>query len=196
MKNNFLIVDTSQENLVNVALSNQNNLINLQNENKRECLKKLVPMIGEILEDNNLTLEDLDFIGINSGPGSWTGLRIGYSTIKVLSLVLNIPVIEYNNFELIKKYSNIREGIILIKSSNDNYYFSEIKDSETLVDGIISEIDLLEKYPNKEKFYLENYSLEFLKSVLYEKFLNKNFSSTNDLEPYYVSTGLYKEHRE
>lgn len=196
MKNNFLIVDTSQENLVNVVLSNQNNLINLQNENKRECLKKLVPMIGEILEDNNLTLEDLDFIGINSGPGSWTGLRIGYSTVKVLSLVLNIPVIEYNNFELIKKYSNIREGIILIKSSNDNYYFSEIKDSENLVDGIISEIDLLEKYPNKEKFYLENYSLEFLKSVLDEKFLNKNFSSTNDLEPYYVSTGLYKEHHE
>jgi len=196
VKNNFLIVDTSQENLVNVVLSNQNNLINLKNENKRECLRNLVPMIGEILENNNLTLEDLDFIGINSGPGSWTGLRIGYSTVKVLSLVLNIPIIEYNNFELIKKYSNIREGIILIKSSNDNYYFSEIKDSENLVDGIISEIDLLEKYSNKEKFYLENYSLEFLKSVLDEKFLNKNFSSTNDLEPYYVSTGLYKEHHE
>jgi len=196
VKNNFLIVDTSQENLVNVVLSNQNNLINLKNENKRECLRNLVPMIGEILENNNLTLEDLDFIGINSGPGSWTGLRIGYSTVKVLSLVLNIPIIEYNNFELIKKYSNIREGIILIKSSNDNYYFSEIKDCENLVDGIISEIDLLEKYSNKEKFYLENYSLEFLKSVLDEKFLNKNFSSTNDLEPYYVSTGLYKEHHE
>lgn len=196
MKNNFLIVDTSQENLVNVVLSNQNNLINLQNENKRECLKKLVPMIGEILEKNNLKLTDLDFIGLNSGPGSWTGLRIGYATIKVLSMINSIPVIEYNNFELVKKYSNIHEGIILIKSSNDNYYFSEIKNNEAITDGIISEIHLFEKYPNTEKFYLEEYSLEFLKSFLDEKFLNKNFSSINDLEPYYVSTGLYKEHHE
>lgn len=196
MKNNFLIVDTSQENLVNVVLSNQNNLINLQNENKRECLKKLVPMIGEILEKNNLKLTDLDFIGLNSGPGSWTGLRIGYATIKVLSMINSIPVIEYNNFELVKKYSNIHEGTILIKSSNDNYYFSEIKNNEAITDGIISEIHLFEKYPNTEKFYLEEYSLEFLKSFLDEKFLNKNFSSINDLEPYYVSTGLYKEHHE
>ena len=196
MKNNFLIVDTSQENLVNVVLSNQNNLINLQNENKRECLKKLVPMIVEILEKNNLKLTDLDFIGLNSGPGSWTGLRIGYTTIKVLSMINSIPVIEYNNFELVKKYSNIHEGIILIKSSNDNYYFSEIKNNEAITDGIISEIHLFEKYPNTEKFYLEEYSLEFLKSFLDEKFLNKNFSSINDLEPYYVSTGLYKEHHE
>ena len=196
MKNTFFIINTSQENLVHIVLCQNGKLIEIKNENKRECLKKLIPMIGEILENNNLKLNDLDFIGLNSGPGSWTGLRIGYATIKVLSLINSIPVIEYNNFELVKKHSNIHEGIILIKSSNDNYYFSEIKNNEVTSDGIISEVDLFEKYPNTEKYYLEEYSLEFLKSVLDEKFLNKNFSSINDLEPYYVSTGLYKEHRE
>lgn len=196
MKSRFLIINTSQENLVSVVLCNKENSYEIKNENKRECLKKLVPMIGEILESNSLNLNDLDFIGLNSGPGSWTGLRIGYSTVKVLSLVLKIPIIEFSNFELIKKYSNINEGIILIKSSNDNYYFAEVKDSEIVVDGIISETNLFQKYENKEKFYLEEYSVEFLKNILDEKFLNKNFSSTNDIEPYYISTGLYKEHNE
>jgi len=196
MKSRFLIINTSQENLVSVVLCINDKSYEIRNENKRECLKKLVPMIGEILESNSLNLNDLDFIGLNSGPGSWTGLRIGYSTVKVLSLVLKIPIIEFSNFELIKKYSNINEGIILIKSSNDNYYFAEVKDSEIVVDGIISETNLFQKYENKEKFYLEEYKIEFLKNILDEKFLNKNFSSTNDIEPYYISTGLYKEHNE
>jgi len=196
MKSRFLIINTSQENLVSVVLCINDKSYEIRNENKRECLKKLVPMIGEILESNSLNLNDLDFIGLNSGPGSWTGLRIGYSTVKVLSLVLKIPIIEFSNFELIKKYSNINEGIILIKSSNVNYYFAEIKDSEIVVDGIISETNLFQKYTNKEKFYLEEYTIEFLKNILDEKFLNKNFSSTNDIEPYYISTGLYKEHNE
>ncbi|NBO36373.1 tRNA (adenosine(37)-N6)-threonylcarbamoyltransferase complex dimerization subunit type 1 TsaB [bacterium] len=193
---NFLSINTSQENMVEVILFFNGNFTKLKNENRRECLKKLIPMISEILSNAGATFDSIDFIGLNKGPGSWTGLRIGYATIKVLCLVKNIPVIEYDNFEIVKKYFNVREGIILLKSSNDNYYFSEVKNAEITHDGIISESDLFDRYKDAEKFYLQEYSSEFLKEVLDEKFFKKNFSSINDLEPYYVSTGLYKEHRE
>ncbi|MBI2195789.1 MAG: tRNA (adenosine(37)-N6)-threonylcarbamoyltransferase complex dimerization subunit type 1 TsaB [Candidatus Levybacteria bacterium] len=51
-----------------------------------------LPMIMEILLENNLTLKDLDAIKVNTGPGSFTGLRVGMSVANALGFALRIPV--------------------------------------------------------------------------------------------------------
>lgn len=42
----------------------------------------ILPFVKRLLEDTNLTLEDIDLIAIADGPGSYTGLRIGISAVK------------------------------------------------------------------------------------------------------------------
>ncbi|MFT7687012.1 MAG: tRNA threonylcarbamoyladenosine biosynthesis protein TsaB [Candidatus Azotimanducaceae bacterium] len=53
----------------------------------------ILPKIMSLLEDCNLTLEDLDLIVYGKGPGSFTGLRIGVGVVQGLAFGLNIPVV-------------------------------------------------------------------------------------------------------
>lgn len=51
-----------------------------------------LPMIEDILEENNIELKDLNSIDVNVGPGSFTGIRVGFAIANALSFVFKIPV--------------------------------------------------------------------------------------------------------
>lgn len=53
----------------------------------------IMPMIEEICQRTELCLAEIDYIAICSGPGSFTGLRIGAATAKGLAFGLSIPVV-------------------------------------------------------------------------------------------------------
>lgn len=55
--------------------------------------EKLTLMITEVLTNDGFQLQDLSAISYSSGPGSYTGLRIGLSTAKGLCFALQIPLI-------------------------------------------------------------------------------------------------------
>lgn len=60
---------------------------------KKTHSQTLLPMLDEIKRMTELDLTTIDAIAIASGPGSFTGLRIGSATAKGLGLALNIPII-------------------------------------------------------------------------------------------------------
>jgi tRNA threonylcarbamoyladenosine biosynthesis protein TsaB len=53
---------------------------------------QLVPQIAELLARNNLRKEDIDAFAAASGPGSFTGLRVGLAAIKALAEILQKPI--------------------------------------------------------------------------------------------------------
>lgn len=61
--------------------------------------EKLAILIKNILSYADIEPKDLDAVAIASGPGSYTGLRIGTSTAKGLCYALNIPLIAINTLE-------------------------------------------------------------------------------------------------
>lgn len=55
--------------------------------------QNIIPMIQQVMDDAGLKPADLSGIAVTGGPGSFTGLRIGMSVAKTMSMVLKIPVI-------------------------------------------------------------------------------------------------------
>lgn len=56
--------------------------------------QKLAPFVDYIIQTANIAKQDLNAVVLSAGPGSFTGLRIGYSVGKGLAHALNIPIIE------------------------------------------------------------------------------------------------------
>lgn len=61
---------------------------------KKTHSQTLLPMLDEIKGMVELDLSTLDVIGVASGPGSFTGLRIGSATAKGLAMALHKPIAE------------------------------------------------------------------------------------------------------
>ena len=61
--------------------------------------ENLVPMIKEMLDNLNLRIEDIDLFGVATGPGSFTGLRIGIATVKSFAHVFDKPIVGVSTLE-------------------------------------------------------------------------------------------------
>ena len=62
-----------------------------------DLAEKLLSFINEKLTENNKTFTDITKIIFMSGPGSFTGLRIGASIVNTLASELNIPLYDHHN---------------------------------------------------------------------------------------------------
>ena len=61
--------------------------------------EKLLPMIDSLLNFIQKSIDDVDLISVSSGPGSFTGIRIGVSCVKGLSFTKNIPIAPVSTLE-------------------------------------------------------------------------------------------------
>ena len=60
---------------------------------KKTHSQTLMPMLDEICKMTELDRGSLDAVAVSSGPGSFTGLRIGAATAKGIGMALRIPLI-------------------------------------------------------------------------------------------------------
>lgn len=196
-KLSFLIIDTSVENFTGVTLYKNGEIFLKSSNEERGHIKNLMPLIKEVIEENNISLRELNFISIVEGPGSWTGLRIGFATVKVLCMVNNLKLIVINNFDLFYKTfinkNNSTEIAILINSSNLNYYYRYILNgTNEFSDGIASEETLINKHPQIEKIHFSKPGISIYIDESISKFKNNFFAEVDNAEPYYISTGDLK----
>ncbi len=68
---------------------------------KRVHSQSLMPMIDKCLSDCGCSLNGLDAIALTTGPGSFTGIRIGMATVKGLCLGADIPLIGVSTLDVI-----------------------------------------------------------------------------------------------
>ncbi|QJD97594.1 tRNA (adenosine(37)-N6)-threonylcarbamoyltransferase complex dimerization subunit type 1 TsaB [Mucilaginibacter robiniae] len=77
-----------------VALAQNGNLLVVKELNERNIHAEVITLfIEEVMTTSGKQLSELDGIAVSSGPGSYTGLRIGVSTAKGLCFALDKPLI-------------------------------------------------------------------------------------------------------
>lgn len=103
----LLHIETSTK-VTSVAISENGQLVDVMEEGSDGYIhsEKLTTFIAEVCKKNNWSFKDLDAIVVTSGPGSYTGLRVGVSTAKGLCFALDLPLISVNALESIAYIAN------------------------------------------------------------------------------------------
>jgi len=68
-------------------------------EMKKGQAERLFPMLEAVLGEVGAVWEELDAIGVGTGPGNFTGIRIAVSAARGLSLSLDVPAVGVSGFE-------------------------------------------------------------------------------------------------
>ncbi|MDA7808999.1 peptidase M22 [Candidatus Pelagibacter sp.] len=87
MKN--LIVDATRDKIF-LTLIVSKNVYTCSHENSKINFEKLMILINDFLNENSSSLDQIDVIYVNRGPGSFAGIRNSLATIKALFLTKKI----------------------------------------------------------------------------------------------------------
>ena len=86
---NNLIIDATLDKIFLTLIVN-NNVYTFSYENSKSNFEKLIILINEFLKENKSSVNEIDKIYVNRGPGSFAGIRNALSVVKGLFLVNKI----------------------------------------------------------------------------------------------------------
>ena len=212
----ILCIDTTSEFCSVSLFINQNLIENNNSKIERSHSKLLIKLIDDTLNTNKLKIADIDIFSISKGPGSYTGLRIGLSSIKGFCYALDKPLVSINTLKIlaISALENIddkdfilcpmidaRRMEVYTKSFDHN--LNELSNDQ----AIILEKDTFDNYKDKKVYFFGDGSDKFKKIVSrknfifldninpdskfmgklsYDKFINRNFEDLSSFEPNYI----------
>ncbi|TDH26245.1 tRNA (adenosine(37)-N6)-threonylcarbamoyltransferase complex dimerization subunit type 1 TsaB [Segetibacter sp. 3557_3] len=99
----LLNIDTATS-YASVCISrNGESLAFAANQIQREHASFVHVAISDLLKTAGITITDVDAVAVTSGPGSYTGLRVGMSAAKGFCFALNKPLVCVNTLEVMAK---------------------------------------------------------------------------------------------
>jgi tRNA threonylcarbamoyladenosine biosynthesis protein TsaB len=75
---------------------------------------QLIPQISSLLAKHQLDKNKIDAFIVVSGPGSFTGLRVGLAAIKALAEILHKPIVPVSLLEVIASASDAKEKVLAV----------------------------------------------------------------------------------
>ena len=88
----ILSIDTSRYDKLVVSLEINGEQKVIEEEFDYHKSQGVLPLIEKSLQDNGLTLQHLTGVAVNTGPGSFTGLRVGVAIANTVGTMLQIPI--------------------------------------------------------------------------------------------------------
>lgn len=207
--NNILTIDSSSH-ILRLALSYQGDrLVKSEEEAEQSHGQILLKKIDALFTSADIRKEELDAIIVTTGPGSFTGLRIGIAAAKGIAVALGIPIVSVNLFELAshKLQFETEEIDVIVPFKKDEFFvvpvFQNCYDLTKLKTITIK--NFVEQYQSKNfasfgidfQTYFEGLAeFDFSEKLLYDasdidiigkiKITNEEFEDISLLEPLYI----------
>lgn len=190
----ILSIETATE-VCSVTVSNENQIVFYKEETKGPSHAVLLGLfVNEAIEELRKANIRLDAVAVSSGPGSYTGLRIGVSEAKGLCYGLNIPLIAINTLKImahgVLKERKIDKDTLLCPMIDarrmevyDTLYNSSLQELRPVSADIIDENSFSEFLTDKQVVFFGN-GAEKCKTVLHHPnahFLDDIYPKATDM---------------
>ena len=139
----------------------------IENHNEKYHSAFLIPTIVFILKNNKLTMQDIDVIGTNIGPGSFTGIRACVTVARVMAQQLNIPLVGVSSLEILSKINNSQnKTIVVLDARKQQFYTASYKSGQEIQEPkLISKEELLKIDFENTKVISDEVSHDVLKEI-------------------------------
>lgn len=104
---NILTIDTTVNGSF-VSVMHANGVFSKTNSHMRGQASFLLSLISNTLQEASIKFTDIDLLAVATGPGSFTGIRVGIAAMQGISLSADIPLIGINNFDIYSHYCNCK----------------------------------------------------------------------------------------
>ncbi len=128
----------------------------------------LIPNIVEILNSYNLKIQDLKAIGVNIGPGSFTGIRISATISRVFAQAADLKLVGVPSLQILSKLNKTdKNSTVILDARKNKVYFARYdKDNNPLVEPKLIERDELKDIIISDDVIISDESIsEYLRTI-------------------------------
>lgn len=193
-----LFLDSSDKKVI-VALLNGGKVVDsIIEENDNHLSEKFLPMIEKVIARNQLQIDNIDTIYVVNGPGSFTGVRVGVTTAKVMAWGLKKRIISISELALLATTPTNKKYIVPYIDARRNAVYAGIYDknlNSVMADAYISIDDLMKKIDHIEDVefvsYYDNIEHTIEPNIDIEKIVQKHYDDEG-INPHQVVPNYLK----
>ena len=198
---NILVFDTCLDKMY-VAISQDDKILSskiVTNKDNKYHSAFLISTIKEMLKENNMTPHDIEAIGTNIGPGSFTGIRACTTVARIMAQQLNLPAAGISSLEILAELNKTPKPTMVALDARKNSAYLYV---DNKIQGAIQLEQIEEMLKEKEYFLItddklqqrlggvsyqsEEHNLgEILAHLAYLK-LKENACKWQELKPLYI----------
>lgn len=153
----ILNFDTSTETMYVTICDDSNIIVSkiLETTEKSYNSAHLIPVIIELIKDSNLNMQDIDAIGVNIGPGSFTGIRASATVAKVMAQQLDIPVVGISSMQIYSLLNTSEKDILCILDARRGKAYMAVygKNGNTILEPHAVEYEKAVEYAKNNDFF-------------------------------------------
>ena len=201
---NYLAIDTSGKNLTVIISKNGQIYKYFDSECGVNHSARIMPKIEEIALKCGFDFNTADFFCAVVGAGSFTGIRIGVSTIKAMCFAFNKPCLSITSFDTISYNKKGEKVLAIIDAKHNGYYVCGYENAKVIFEPAYVDgqklTELLTEFKGVSFCQIEGFSVEVVDVCegLIKAIEGKKDSVSFDLEslsPLYVRKSQAEEGR-
>ena len=160
-----LFINTSTKKLIISIVVDQEIKYLYKGDNSNNLSVDLMSIIDEAFRSVSMEPSDLDTIFVTNGPGTFTGIRIGLTVIKIMAWSLNIKVVPISSLEFMASIKAQGRYIVPLIDARKGYVFAGVYDenlNSVIPDSYVFLDDLVKRLDDKEIYYVSHDEFDFV----------------------------------
>ena len=198
---NFISIDAVSEK-ANISLFSNNECIFEYNDCKNSSF--IPKAINSCLSQTDSKLDQLDFIAVTIGPGSYTGIRVAISISQGIAYSLSIPLVPINtmNYIFSQLIEESGDDVVGFPAHGENLFYFRVKEGPNSKGDIKNILDFrdkkifgvqLDKYKDIINYQQINFCSKSIGLYAFKNYKELNTLDLNVVSPIYLDNFIFKK---